>query len=495
MATTTESTAAAPKATPVQIDSVPAQTSTNAGMTGARVPPSSEAPPESKPAKQTFREENPTNTVLGDDKGNRETEPTLPKFGEAARALIAKKEAEARAESKEKKAEAAEATKEKKAVVSADDAPPKPAAKEDAPVPPEHLKVLPHDKPETARRIKALLADRDAARAEAAAAKAEFDAAKKAGAAPEELTKLREEAQKAAQEAARYRRLVEVDKDPALIAKYDEPAKAAETNIEATLKQYGLGENTLKTIQAEGGFAAFSRSQKAYNVTVADPESEGGTKVVAKTAAQLAHEWLNGMNLADAEAIKAALGKQQSLQAEKVAEKQRLAAEATQYYEQQTAAQRQAAEQAQAQTQKATKEYEDWAKKAETETPFLKDREVPANATPEQKSKIEEYNAFNAQLRASLKKHPTTALEYGQLKLEAAEAHHLRREMGDKDAEIESLKAQLARVRGATRTTSKAGSILTGGGKAPEKEEPADPTDLKGGLRRSLAKLTGGDEE
>ena len=217
--------------------------------------------------------------------------------------------------------------------------------------------------------------------------------------------------------------------------------------------------------------------------------------MVAKTAAQLAHEWLNGMNLADAEAIKSSLGKQQLLQSEKAAAKQALAAEATQYYEKQTAAQKEAQQAALASQQAAAKAYEDWVKDAATKTDFMKDREVPAGATPEQKKEIEEYNKFNAELRASLKKHPTTALEYGQLKLEAAEAHHMRRVAAEKDAEIESLKAQLARVRGATRTTSKGGSILTGGGKPPEKEEGGDPTDLKAGLRKSLAKITGSEDE
>lgn len=382
----------------------------------------------------------------------------------------------------EKKAEAA-----KPPVVSADDAPPpaKPVA-EDTPVPEDQRRVMPHDKPDTARRIKAILAERDAERAAAAAAKKEVEEAKKAGASSEELKKLREEHEAMRQDAMRLRRLHDLKNDKEFNEKYDAPVRQVDATIADTLKRYGFGEPTLKAIEAEGGFAAFSRSQKTFNVKVDDPENPGTPKTVSKTAAQLAREWVGGMDVADAEAVRASLGKQQLLQSEKQAAIEKEQAEAREYFEKQSkgTAEQQAA--AKAAHEKTMAEYKAWRDKALAETEFLKDREAPADATPEQQEAIKEHNEFNAQLRARIDKDPTNALEYGQLKLEAAESHHLRRALGEKDAEIARLQEQLKQKSAAMRTTPKAGSLLKGNGAPEAKEKPVDASNVMGTLKERM---------
>jgi predicted RNase H-like nuclease (RuvC/YqgF family) len=85
---------------------------------------------------------------------------------------------------------------------------------------------------------------------------------------------------------------------------------------------------------------------------------------------------------------------------------------------------------------------------------------MPDNATEEQKAEIARHNEFNAQLRSRLKKDPTNAKEYGELKLEAAESHHLRRTLGEYESKIAALEAQLAKSKNALRTTPKGGSLL-----------------------------------
>jgi hypothetical protein len=380
--------------------------------------------------------------------------------------------------------------------VSADDAPPAPKVDADAPVPEEQRKVLPHDKPDTARRIKAILAERDAERAAAAAARKEVEDAKKAGASSEELTALRQEHEKLREDALRLRRLHDIKNDTEFNAKYDEPVKQVDATISETLKRYGFGEPTLKAIESEGGFAAFSRSTKTFNVQVPDLDNPGQNKTVAKTAAQLAREWINGMDVADGEAVKSSLGKQQLLQSEKAAAIEKAQAEAKSYFENQTKAQREAQETAQQTTQKATKEYEEWLAKTETETEWLKDRQVPDTASDAEKAAANEHNEFNKQLRAGLKKHPTNALEYGQMKLEAAEAHHLRRTVGEKDARIAELEAQLKQKSAAMRTTPKSGSLLRSESKPEAKGgiDPNNPTDFKSGLRKRILAGQGEDE-
>jgi hypothetical protein len=395
-------------------------------------------------------------------------------------------------EAKDKKAEV------KPAPVSADDAPPPTKVAEDAPVPEEQRKVLPHDKPDTARRIKAILAERDAERQAAAAARKELEDAKKAGASSEELTALKAEHEKVRDEALKLRRLHDIKSDTEFNAKYDEPVKQVDVSITDTLKKYGFGEPTLKAIEAEGGFAAFSRSSKTFTIQQPDPDDATKTIPVQKTAAQLARDWLNGMGVADAEAIKSGLGKQQLLQSEKQAAIEKEIATAKAYFENQGKTSKEQAESARVAHEKTMKEYSEWLKSAEEGTEFLKDREIPETASDGEKAKAKEYNEFNAQLRAKLRKDPTNAKEYGELKLEAAEAHHLRRTLGEKDAEIARLNEQLKLKSAAMRTTPKAGSLLRSEAKPDAAKggiDPSDPTNFKKGLReRVLAGQRGEDE-
>jgi hypothetical protein len=77
--------------------------------------------------------------------------------------------------------------------------------------------------------------------------------------------------------------------------------------------------------------------------------------------------------------------------------------------------------------------------------------------------------------------------------VEAAESHHLRRTLGEKDARIAELESQLQRTRSAAKTTPKAGSLIKGDGAAPKADEPADPTDWKARMR-ARRNSVGGDE-
>lgn len=498
MATTPESTPAAP--------APPSAASSAKPISQAQLSQEIQARPPELPAEGKLRP-----PVLPEIKEAKES-PPRPDFKAALKARVMEKTEDARAETAKPvdapEAKTVEPAKkivtfeakakpaEKKEVVSADDAPPAKVEATDAPVPEEQRKVLPHDKPDTARRIKAILAERDAERAAAAALKAELSEAKKAGASSEELTALKTEHEKLREDALRLRRLHDIKSDVEFNAKYDEPVKQVDATINEALKRYGFGEPTLKAIEAEGGFAAFSRSTKTFTVQAPDLDNPGQTKPVQKSAAQLAREWINGMDVADAEAVKSSLGKQQLLQSEKAAAIEKALVEAKGYFENQTKAQREAAEQAQQSTQKTTKEYEEWMAKTESETDWLKDRQVSEAASDAEKAAASEYNEFNKQLRASLKKHPTTALEYGQMKLEAAEAHHLRRTVGEKEARIAELEAQLKQKSAAMRTTPKAGSLLRSEAKPEAKGgiNPDNPTDFKSGLRKRVLAGQGEDE-
>jgi hypothetical protein len=396
------------------------------------------------------------------------------------------------------KAEPVAEVAEKKAPVSADDAPPaKPDPTPDV-VPDDHKRVLPHDKPDTAKRIKAILAEREAAQKERDAAKAELEAAKKAPSTPpEELTKLRQEYDAAQSDLMRYRRLHDIENDKEFAAKYREPVKQVEASIEAALKRNKFTDGHIEIIRKAGGLAAFSNSNQSFLFKEPDPNNEGQTRDVYRSAAQVSRDWINALTPADAALVQASLGKQQLLQEE---EKNAIAAaqnEAKTYFEGQTAAQRQQAEAATQAQQKTLKEYQDWLKEANEKTEWLKDRAVPDNASEEQKAEITRHNEFNAQLRDRLKKDPTNAKEYGELKLEAAESHHLRRTLGEKDARIAELEAQLSKSKSALRTTPKGGSLLKSDTAPKEKDgiNAKDPTNFRDGLRKRMLAASGSGEE
>ncbi len=420
---------------------------------------------------------------------SRVEEKLLDGFGKAAKEMMDKK---ARGESTEP--EKKEEKEVKKEAVSADDAPP--VKKEETPdgrLPDDQLQVLPHDKPLTRRRIEQLLKDK----ADLAKERDEARAAAKANPTAtnvEEYNKLKEDHQKANDELIKFRRRYEIDNDDTFKKTYDEPLAQTETAIENTLKKYQLGDATLKAIKDEGGFAAFSRSSKTFAITEKDPET-GEPRTVQRTAAELARGWINGVAIADGEFIRSALGKQAMLTEDKKNAVERAVGESKQFFEARQKEQAAAIETAKKRDEELAKGYQTWLKSTTESTDWMKDKPLPDNATEAQKKQITEANEFNKGLRESLGTHPKNSEDYYKMRLEAVESRHLRREMGSKDEQIKTLQAELARVKGANRTTPKGGSLLSDANKPQKKDDSVAPEDFKTAFRKAAQTRMGGDDE
>ncbi len=295
-----------------------------------------------------------------------------------------------------------------------------------------------------------------------------------------ELTKLREDAQKLTDENMKYRRIAGLQDDAEVIKRFDEPVKQAEAGIAKVLTGYQLGESTLKLIEKEGGFAAFSKSGKLLHVPVEvdDPDNPGAKKVirVQKTASEITREWLNGMAPADAEAIREGMREQIAAGKQKAKFFEEEGAKAKEFYaSQKTAATAQTAEQA-ASAKAIADKYENWVKETEAKTEWLKEQAIAADATPEAKKSAEEHNAHVASVKSFLKSPPKTVEEYQQLVYDAAEARHLRRTQPQTQAKIKELEAQIARLQAGSSTTPKRGSILaTPAAPSAPKEKKFDP--------------------
>jgi hypothetical protein len=480
-------------AKPISEDQLQAELSKSASPTRSEPPP-----PEQARVTEPPRPEDTTKRIGG---------TPAPKFMENVdKAILGKKDEAKKEPEAEKKDDGATgkaaATVEKKA-----DAPKKEAVSKDDALPSklpdeiteEEKGVMPHDSTRVRARIIYLNNEKKRIEAERDAVKKELEEAKKqpaTAANTEEVAKLKEEHERLRTEATRLRRLHDISSDTEFNARFDGQVKAAETTISETFKKYGFGEATLKAIEAEGGFAAFSGSTKSFTVQEPDPENEGQMKPVTRTAAELSRSWLNAMNPADSEGIKALLGKQQLLQVEKKQAVQKEMDESKVYFENQTKAQREAQEKAAAETKRLADEYENFVKKTETETDWLKDQPVPEGASPEVAEQIKARNDFYAELRAELRKQPTTAAEYGEIKLRAAMAKHLERSVAEKDAEIERLTAELKKKSAAQKTTGKGGSLLVKDKSKIEDDKPAPgSTDFKSALDRRMAKVISGGED
>lgn len=253
-------------------------------------------------------------------------------------------------------------------------------------------------------------------------------------------------------ELAMYRRLHELEGSKEVKEKYDNIVEEAEKSIASTLKGYGLSDNTLKLIEAEGGFADFSRSRKTANI-----EGE------EKSYAEIARQWLNDMTVADAEAIRAKLGEQRNtadakkryIDAEKATAKEYFSKQDQQIQGYQEAQKKQA--------EAYAKQFNDFYTNTTTQTDWMADKEVPADATPEQKKEIADHNRYASSYREILKQtlNAKTPQELLEIALDSVAYHKTRVELARANAKIKALEAKEAKKKAASVTTSRSGSIAS----------------------------------
>lgn len=315
-----------------------------------------------------------------------------------------------------------------------------------------------------------------------------------------ELKKLRDELQATADENLKYKRKFGLESDPEIAKRYDEPVKQAEEGITKILEGYQLGKPTMELIAKEGGFAAFSKSSRLFAfVQEVDDPANPGKKIqqrIQKSAADLTREWLNAMAPGDAEEIRSKMSAQFGARDAKSRFITEESAKASEYFKQKSEAESKQSTEQQAAAKQIADEYNKWTDETSAKTDWMKEQEVPAGATPEQKASIEASNAFAKDVKGFLKKPPATREEYQAMVYDAAEARHLRRTASTKDARIKELEAQVGRLQAGSSTTPKKGSIMPGapGAGAPAKEKKFDPMkdDVTDNLVRDFEKTLAG---
>jgi hypothetical protein len=346
------------------------------------------------------------------------------------------------------------ATEEKK-----EDAKPEKPAEDD--VPEDELKVLPADKPKTAKRIQALLRRIDSVNSE--------------------VTKTKAEAKEKADRLAELEKKLSETKpvDPATDAKVKEQldelamyrlrVESAEKTIIQTLTNRQAGEGLIKAIKDEGGWLKFSSSSRVY------PLPDGETV----TGAELADRVLAALPLGERKAIESAMVEQVATEREKDRYFKDETSKATDYFKKKEEESQQLTTQQAKAMEDARKQLAEYEKKL-LDSEWLKDKPIDPKATPAEKAAAEEHNKYNAQLRALAKKSFQTADLAGIMDMvqdsvryydERRTSNSLKVENAKLKAELATKQAEIDKFKVGGRSVPRAGSIASPSSDAPNRPQ------------------------
>ncbi len=365
--------------------------------------------------------------------------------------------------------------------------------KDDEAIAEDELKVLPHDKPRTAKRIDALLGKIKQVSGVEAETKKQLDAKEnKLKELEAELNKVKsidpttnEEIKKQLDELKMYRRRYSLENDPEFKAKFDDRISKAETPIFDILKRAGLEDPMLKIINEAGGWTAFASSTK--KMKLANGQSMSGSEIVEAV--------MNELPIGDRKAVEAAMLEKIQTQREKDRYVEEESKNASKYFEEQSKKEKEASEASRRQTDEMTQNITKWHEGVIKDSDFLKDHPIPSDATKEKKEEIERNNKYNSQLRGLLN-HSLNAKDLPTMLsvvLDSVKYYDERRRtaaLSDENArlrkELETRTSEVEKVKTSSRSTPKSGSIA-GGGASEQVKEPAKPKSLEDALDRIAA--------
>lgn len=367
-------------------------------------------------------------------------------------------------------------------------------AKTEDSVPDEELQVLPHDKPKTAKRIQALLKKIDQINSEVSKTKQEAtEKATKLAELEKKLGEVKtvdpvteEAVKKQIEELGMFKRRYQLESDPEVKTKFDSRVESAEASITDTLKRRGLADSWITAIKEEGGWNKFADSSRVFSL------AEGKTA----TAQEIAEMVLQNLPLGERKNVEAAMMEQVQTKREKDRFFKEEQEKATEFFKKQDEEVKKQQQSYQASVQELAGKVQVFEKQVLETNDWMKEKEVPGDATAEQKLSIQEDNKYAKQLQGLLKKTLASrdvneSLEviydsmryYNELRNNAkmrAENVRLAQQLAAKQAEID-------RYKTGGRTVTKPGSLVGGTvEKVSEKKAPAS-------LEEALAALERGD--
>lgn len=357
----------------------------------------------------------------------------------------------------------------------------------------EDLKVLPTDKPKTAKRIHTLLKKIDAVTSEVTKTKQEAqEKATKLAELEKKLSetktvdpKVEEERQKQLDELAMYRRRYELDRDPELKSKFDSRITQAEESIMTTLKGNRAPEWLTKAIETAGGWNSFAASSKTFSL-----QGEDGVESVS--AAELADRVLKALPVTERNLVQAAMMDQVQTSREKDRFLKEEQAKAKEYFAKREESEKQSRLQSEKQVEEAKKVLSEWRSKVDAEE-WLKDKQVAANASDQEKEQAKEWNEYNKQIKKEVDKALAASDINSLLEVvhNSARYHAERRNVGVLQKENEKLKAALAekdkeitKIKSAGKTIPKSGSIAMPSSTTQKETKPVSLEDSFNAIAR-----------
>lgn len=342
-------------------------------------------------------------------------------------------------------------------------------------VPEDELKVLPHDKPATAKRIQALLAKTKTLEESATNTKKEAEEkAAKLAELEKKLSEVKavdpkaeEEVKKKLDELAMYRRRYEIENDPSIKTKFDARIEQGEKTINDTLARRNAGDGLIKLIKDEGGWNRFSESGRVVTIPWTDEDGNKATKQVS--CAELSEILLTALPLADRKQVEAAMVTQINAKSERDLFIKTEQEQAKEYFTKRELEAQEAAKAQQAQVEEAGKFVTSHRNKILSEE-WVKDREIPANATEQERVSIKAFNESNVKIREGIEKAfssktvpelmevVTNSVKY---LAEQRTTETLKREVEKLKADLDAKSKELDRYKTSGRAVGRSGSIAT----------------------------------
>ncbi len=365
---------------------------------------------------------------------------------------------------------------------------------EDEEIAEEELQVLPHDKPKTARRIDALLKkSHEAQRLADETKKQAEEKDKRLKELEEQLSKVQsadpltnEKVKAHLEELGMYRRRYELENDPAIKEKFDSRITNSEETIVKTLTDRGAPATILAIVKEEGGWLKFVDSQRT--IKLADGSEP--------TAAEVAEIIRNALPLSERRRLESLELEQIQVSRDKQTyfnEESKKAKDYFSEHEAKTRAEREAQRQA---FEQAVKVANEWRSKFVQENEWLREKEIAANLTKEQKAALEDHNTHAKQLNQLIEKHLAAKDLNEMLSVlsDAIQYHQERRKLAGTIAENERLKkqleakqAELDRVRSSGNPIQKGGSLRASSSSSAEPAKQAQPESLEAAFDRIAA--------
>ena len=255
--------------------------------------------------------------------------------------------------------------------------------------------------------------------------------------------------QKKLDELQMYQRQFELESSDHVKQTFDARISRQEENIYARLteggiKFKGMDEKTsIDLIKKMGGFRAFARKE---------PDLVDGI--------------LDRLNVADRKEVEAAMMGQTMLEQERKGYIDTEKGRAKEYFEKKQK-EEQAARANEEPPEKRREAQQKAVEKLKTEMfekhAFFKDTEIPADASPEEKKRLSDDNAFADNLRKMFADSliPKNDEEVINVALEATLAHKFKRDNVALRRELKQLKADLEKVKNGSKTSTRGGAIPT----------------------------------